>query len=136
MYPDRLGKTLEVCDWVGMDVKGPFKDYPKVTQVENSGALAERSLKLLLASGVDYEIRTTVHPTLLSQADILEMAGVLGGLGVRNFVLQRFQPKGCSDQALLPSRVSASAGISGEIISEDLKGRLHSMFRSFKIRNG
>lgn len=130
IYPDRFREALKFCDWVGMDVKAPFASYEKITCVADSGELAKQSLALLLESGVDHEIRTTVHPALLSEPELLEMACQLKGLGVRDYVLQVFRPQGCSDEALKGSAILQ------DVISEDLKWRLSRMFRSFKVRNG
>lgn len=129
IYPERFREALKLCDWVGMDVKGPFQSYEKITQVANSGELAKQSLKLLLESGVDHEIRTTVHPALHSELELMEMAGQLSRLGVRDYVIQIFRPAGCSDQAL-------KEFVPEDSVSEDLKQRLSSLFRSFKVRAG
>ncbi len=129
MYPDRLREALALCDWVGMDVKAPFHAYEKITQVTNSGEVVKQSLRLLLESGVDHEIRTTVHSALLSKAQLLEMAGELSGLGVQNYALQIFQARGCLDEELNGSSVLGEASL------DDLEQLLSPFFNSFKIRN-
>lgn len=100
MYPNRLAAVLPLTDWVGMDVKAPFADYARITGVEHSGNAVEESLGLLLASGVAYEIRTTVHPALLSDDEVVGMALDLAGRGVRHYALQAFRPQGCRDERL------------------------------------
>ncbi|PKO61543.1 MAG: anaerobic ribonucleoside-triphosphate reductase activating protein, partial [Betaproteobacteria bacterium HGW-Betaproteobacteria-17] len=40
MYPQRLAAVLPLVDWVGLDVKAPFADYPRVTSVTGSGERA------------------------------------------------------------------------------------------------
>ncbi len=128
MYPDRLRKALRFCDWVGMDVKAPFHLYEKITQKERSGIEPKKSVGVVLESGVDYEFRTTMHRALLSEEDILEIAGDLSAMGVSNFVLQSFQPKGCPDETLKNSPVSEA------LISQELANKLASLFKNFKIR--
>jgi len=87
-----LWKNFEKClpytDWVGFDMKAPFDDYEKITKAKKSGEYAKKSLKMLLASGVDYEVRTTASPDDLSIDDIYKLADDLKELGVKNFVLQ------------------------------------------------
>jgi pyruvate formate lyase activating enzyme len=86
-YPDRLESLLPLLDWVGLDIKGLPEDYPDITGVPGSGDGAWRSLEVLLASGVAYEVRTTAPPTWA--ADQLEaLAERLAGMGVKRYALQ------------------------------------------------
>ncbi len=128
IYPDPFREVLPLCDWVGMDIKAPFDCYEKITQTKNSGASIRQSLKALLESGVDHEIRTTWHPALLSEAEILEMAKELSGMGVERYVIQGFQPKGCGDSGL------KGVGAGREIMSAELRSTLSSLFNSFMVR--
>jgi len=57
-------------------------------------------LHAVLDSGVPYEIRTTVHPALLTDDDLLAMAAELRADGVRRWILQLFRPEGCRDRDL------------------------------------
>jgi pyruvate formate lyase activating enzyme len=101
MYPQRLEAVLPLIDWVGMDVKAPFADYPRTTSVAGSGERAFAGLQQVLASGVDHEIRTTVHPALLRDADLADMARDLAARGVKHYVIQAFRSQGCRDEGLL-----------------------------------
>lgn len=92
--PERFAALLPSLDWVGFDVKAPFWTYPRITGVEGSGDKALASLRRLIASGIRYEVRTTVHPFLLSPADLLELKAQLLDLGVENFVVQQFSSRG------------------------------------------
>jgi pyruvate formate lyase activating enzyme len=99
--PAHLKKVLPEVDWVGMDIKAPFEKYEKITKAAHGGEKARECAKLIIETGVDHEFRTTVHPLLLSHEDILEMAKALFSMGAKQFALQRFQPKGCKDEALV-----------------------------------
>ncbi len=99
-YPRRLAEILPLVDWVGLDAKAPFTDYERVTGVAGSGAPALASLEHVLASGVDHEIRSTVHPALLADSDVVSLAGDLSARGVKRYVLQPFRSQGCADVAL------------------------------------
>ncbi len=98
--PSRLAAVLSLCDWVGFDLKAPFDDYAAITGVPDSGRDGRESLRLLLASGVAYEIRTTVHPRLIAGETLLRMAADLTTLGVRRWVLQPF--RAYAGAALMP----------------------------------
>lgn len=128
MYPERLEKALEHCDWVGMDVKAPFRLYEKVTLRGQSGIAPRRSVGIVLESGVEHEFRTTVHPALLSEEDILEIARDLSAMGALNFVLQAFQPNNCLDEVLKNEPVPEG------LISQKLENQLRTIFKNFKIR--
>ncbi len=73
--PHILGELLErrLIDYVAMDNKMPAS---RTWTLPGGARLFERfeeSLARLQASGIPYEIRTTVHPGLLDEADILQM---------------------------------------------------------------
>jgi len=103
MAPERFKALLPWIDWVGFDVKAPFDDandsanpgkYARITQVESSGANALASLRLLLASGIEYEVRTTVHPALLTLEDMFELRDQLLSLGATHYAVQHFRTPG------------------------------------------
>jgi len=100
MIPQRLAAVLPLVDWVGMDVKAPFADYPRITGAAGSGVCAQAGLRHVLASGVEHEIRTTVHPALLTDADLGHVARDLAARGVRRYVIQAFRSQGCGDETL------------------------------------
>lgn len=102
-FPDRLEALLPRLDWVGFDVKAPFDAYAAITGVADSGARARASLDLLLASGVEYEVRTTLHPALIDDAALDALATELAALGVASYVLQPFRAEGCADADLARS---------------------------------
>lgn len=100
IYPQRLRDLLPKADWVGFDVKAPFPEYAQTTGVSGSGVPAQRSLAYLLASGVEYEVRTTRHPALLPPEKLAAMAISLRREGVEKFALQEYRPHGCIDLQL------------------------------------
>jgi len=105
MVPERFAALLPWVDWVGFDVKAPFSAYSRITGVERSGVKALQSLRLLLESGVAYEVRTTLHPALLSSDDMLELQQELLDLGVKAYAVQHFRPEGVRS-----GRLSSLAG--------------------------
>lgn len=102
IFPDFLAPVLPLVDWVGLDVKAPFDArHDRVTQKEGSFAAPAESLRLLLASGVAYELRTTVHRDLLGEADLAEISRSLESLGAQPTKIQPFRPEGCADPGLI-----------------------------------
>ena len=117
-YPDRLSELLPLLDWVGFDVKAPFDDYPRLTGVPGSGARARESLLRLLASGVAYEVRTTVSPDLFDPETLCDLASVLADLRVTRYALQACRAKGgtVADPA-------SGATVSASLLPEPLRAR-------------
>ena len=101
--PERLAALLPWLDWVGFDVKAPFDEYARVTGVPGSGEKALASLRLLAASGVAFEVRTTVHPALLDEAALTRLRADLAGLGLHDHRVQAFRAAGCRDPVLVAS---------------------------------
>lgn len=101
IYPKQLKEILPLVDWVGLDVKAPFADYARITGVPGSGERAQACLDLVLQSGVEHEIRTTVHPALLSDEEVQSITHDLARRGARQHVLQPFRARGCTDAALI-----------------------------------
>ena len=102
MAPERFESLLPCIDWVGFDVKAPFSVYSRITGVEESGDKALTSLRMLLASGISYEVRTTFHLALLTLPDMLELRDQLLALGVTRYVVQRFRSEGTCASRLPP----------------------------------
>lgn len=126
-YPIRLGELLPLLSWVGMDIKAAFADYDRVTGAPESGEKARASAKLLLASGVPHEFRTTVHPLLHTRDSLLCLAEELRELGARHYVLQEFRAQGCADEAM-------SAHPAQALLDDELCGRIGEMFETFSVR--
>jgi pyruvate formate lyase activating enzyme len=111
-----------------MDIKAPFSSYDRITQVPGSAARARESLSLLLGSGVEHEIRTTLHAGLLSHAQVLELAHELAGMGVQHFVLQSFRTQGCAEPLLCQ-------GDGGNFAWDLLRAEIQPLFQRFSIRS-
>ena len=129
IYPRRLKRLLPLLDWVGFDIKTSFADYSSVTGIAAGITGARESLHALLQSGVEYEVRTTVHPDLIHPNTLTTLAQTLAGLGVRRYVLQEFRARGCADGTL---RASPTAGY----LDDDYCRGLRGLFESFELRCG
>lgn len=127
VYPVRLAEILNLVDWVGLDIKAPFDDYERITAVSDSGRQALASAEAILASGVTHEFRTTIHPGLLDERDLLSLATTLSGMGVQDYALQVFRPQGCRDAGL--NAMTAAGYPSSEVVS-----RIAPLFPRFTLR--
>jgi pyruvate formate lyase activating enzyme len=109
--PDALERLLGagLLDHVGLDVKAPLHKYPAVTRAGMAPTTITRSISVVLASGVDHELRTTWLPSLLSKDDLLEIAGMVRGC--RRWVIQRFVPSKSLDLAVIGERPPDEAGL-------------------------
>ncbi|MBN8778405.1 MAG: anaerobic ribonucleoside-triphosphate reductase activating protein [Thiobacillus sp.] len=119
MYAQRLAEVLPLVDWVGLDVKAPFADYARITGAAGSGERALAGLQQVLASGVDHEIRTTVHPALLGDTAVIGLARDLADLGVKRYVIQAFRSQGCQDDSL---RLSGTRERPLQTVGEQMAG--------------
>lgn len=105
-YPKRLREVLPLCDWVGLDIKALPEDYPVITQIPRSGEKAWESLEILLASGVDHQIRTTPMPGT-SSSRLQLLSNTLRLKGVPEHVLQECRTQHSLDPTLSPYSRSA-----------------------------
>lgn len=87
VYPDRLEAALDTLDWVALDAKGPLEDYPAIVRARGAGDRFRRSLEIVLGSGLDYEIRTTLHADATPEK-LIRFAGWLARRGVRRYAWQ------------------------------------------------
>lgn len=101
--PQCLRKILPLVDWVGLDIKAAFDDYAGITESPMSGRRARQSLALLLESGIDYEVRTTVHPHLLPPVKLLNLARELASCGVRQYAVQEHRATGSAECSVTPA---------------------------------
>ncbi len=100
-YPRKLEALLPLVDWIGFDVKAPRHLYRAITRVGGETTSADQaftSLRLVLDSGVDVQVRTTVDPTVLSDDDVRALTATLRELGVQDHVLQEVRPDGTTSE--------------------------------------
>jgi pyruvate formate lyase activating enzyme len=80
----------ELINYVALDYKAMPTNFEKITQSKLFIPF-EKSLLLLLQSGIPFEVRTTVHSELLNTKDIQEMIGYLENAGYTgNYYIQHF----------------------------------------------
>ena len=124
--PAGFANALRHADWVGFDVKALAEDCQSITQVRNSGAANWRSLDTLLASGIEYECRTTVHWHLIDPPRLLLLAQRLQANGVQRFAVQMVRTASMLDAQLSSSPAQAAL--------PELWSRLRELFPAFVLR--
>ncbi len=97
--PDKIENLIlrGLIDCVAMDIKAPLREakYDEVGGVSCNLADIERSIKLIMESGIENEFRTTVCPAFLNKSDIVEIAQNI--VGASRYILQSFRPTNCLD---------------------------------------
>ena len=89
--PEVLAKLLEekLLDYIAMDFKASLDKYEKVVGVKINCQNLEKSVKIIINSGLPYEFRTTVVPGLHEIFDFESMGAVLKG--AKAWYLQKFK---------------------------------------------
>ncbi len=95
-YPERLAALLDegLLDYVAMDIKNSEREYGKTAGISN-GLLLDRvkeSIRIVMASGIGYEFRTTLVKGLHTAESVLAAAELIRG--AERYYLQRFTDSG------------------------------------------
>lgn len=85
--PKMFEEVLPLIDWVGLDVKALPETYAGITGRINAGKTVFDALKLVVGSGKNYEVRTTIHNNE-SAMDLCHLAKILSELGIQNYSIQ------------------------------------------------
>ncbi len=129
VYPDRFKELLPLLDWVGFDMKAPWSKYGLLTGRTGGITTAVwESLRHLIESGVDYEVRTTLDPRYLSIQDVYEIGHMLKEGGVKNYTLQKYRT---FDSDINPP---STVEINSFFEDEELMKTLRELFTDFQCR--
>lgn len=126
--PKKLAEVLPLVDWIGFDIKAPLEEkrYAEVTKTNHLQEVLQ-SLDMILASGIDFECRTTCDPRLLACADLRQMAEALHTRGVRKYFLQKYRP--------VPSDTQTTDSDCENLLSDrQLLEYLQAHFEEFEVR--
>ena len=89
-----------IVDYVAMDIKAPPAIYDRITRSPNTCIEVSRSISIILGSGVAHEFRTTWHPAVLSESELMDIVHTASNIGIKRYFLQRFQSGGVEDREL------------------------------------
>ena len=98
--PRMLEQVIErkLVDYIAMDVKAPLDErYSEIVRAEADLDSLRRSIQLIMNSGLPYEFRCTVVPTLHDEEEVRAIAEAVAGC--RMLYLQSFRPVNCLDRA-------------------------------------
>ena len=130
VYPRRLSAMLPHLDWVGLDVKGPATQFDAIVGRVGMGAAHQESLAQLLASGITFECRTTIHWRDLDLEDLDGLALDLASQGVERYAIQVARTGQCLDEAYARPVTSAPSTDDLQVLVE----RLQPAFRRLELR--
>lgn len=91
IYPEKLKQILPLIDWIGLDVKAPSDKYSILTGRSNTWIPVLSSIRLIVNSGMDYEVRTTLDPRYLTISDVYKLADELTAENVTKYTLQKYR---------------------------------------------
>jgi anaerobic ribonucleoside-triphosphate reductase activating protein len=126
-YSKRLKEVLPHVDWVGFDIKTNPEQYDALTQAAHSGEQSFLGAEAVLASGVAYEFRTTIHPSLQTPEDVLRLGQSIATMGCKHYALQLFREQGCADAALKGVQIADYPG-------QAVLAELRNLFPNFVLR--
>lgn len=89
----------QLIDYIAVDYKIPLEDYPKILKSPTPIVNLKSCFKLIFQSGIPFEVRTTLVPTIHSQ-EILKKMGeeikeIIGKRKSFIWYLQNFQSQNC-----------------------------------------
>lgn len=85
-----------LLDYIAMDIKAPLYKYEAVVSRKADILNIQKSINLIMSSGINYEFRTTVAREELSADDLIQIAGIIKG--ARLYALQKFVPSKVYDK--------------------------------------
>ena len=94
---DMLDKGL--LDYIAMDVKAPLEKYEEVVKASVKPESIAQSIQLIMNSGIDYEFKTTVPSSLLTEKDLEKICTLIKG--AKRYYLQQFVPSKTLDPAFM-----------------------------------
>ncbi len=112
--PEMLGDLVKkkLIDYIAMDLKAPLNKYQETVGVEVDYNNIEKSVKIIINSGLPYEFRTTVVPGLLVKNDFQEMGKIIKGAS--KWYLQNFK----SDTELVDAGYKKQKGYTAKEMAE------------------
>lgn len=100
--PSKLSYLVynNLIDFVAMDIKGPLNRYSEIakTAVNTQDIYTSVSSIIHGNSAIDYELRTTIVPSIISISDMTSIGELIGD--AKLYVLQQFRPEVTLDKKL------------------------------------
>jgi len=118
----------KLVDFIAVDFKATVNNYNKVIVTNFDSNIVYNNLEYMAKSGIDYEIRTTIHSDIHDKEEILTMIEEMKKIGVKNYYLQLFK---------MPPESVGKVGESNFVqgFFDDIKIQLEKSFEKTGIRN-
>ncbi len=81
----------KLVDYFAIDYKASLENYEKIVARKVDTKTIFENIKTIVDSGIEYEIRTTIHNAFFSKEDITQMIMELKSIGVENYFLQSYK---------------------------------------------
>jgi pyruvate formate lyase activating enzyme len=106
--PEMLEKLLaeNLLDYLAMDIKSAPEDYEKATGTKFYFEKIEKSVKIIMQSGVPYEFRSTCVPGFINEEAIVKMGELIQSAD--KWYLQNFK----SDAEMIDKKLTGKPGFS------------------------
>ncbi|MCX8016157.1 MAG: anaerobic ribonucleoside-triphosphate reductase activating protein [Patescibacteria group bacterium] len=128
--PEVLKKIIDkkLIDYIAMDIKAPLREekYNLAAGCKVNLEAIRESINLIKASGIDYEFRTTIVPTIHTFDDIIEIAKNIAP--AKRYYLQNFKAEKTINPQMLQIRGFSEEEI--KILIEKIK----KFFEECKLR--
>jgi len=95
---------MHLLDFIAMDIKAPLEKYENITKTKFDTLKINKSINLILNSNIEYEFRTTLVKSDLTNEDVLAIGNMIKN--ARNFTLQRFIPSKSIDSEFIGQTLS------------------------------
>ena len=107
-YPRRLAEILPLVDRVVLDVRAPATRYRAATGAGSSAHKVFASLRAVLDSGVELQVRSTIDPEVVSPVGVERLVAELAAQGVDDHVV--IERRGAERLAAPVRRVPVGSG--------------------------
>jgi len=109
--PDLLERVIAdgLVNCIALDVKATPERYDAASGRRDVWPTVERSIAVVLGSGLDHEFRTTVCPGITEPTDLPRIAERLAG--GRSYAIQQFRPERTLDPALASAQPPAPSAL-------------------------
>ena len=93
-FPEKLKTVFDegLADYIAMDIKSSKENYSLAAGAEADVSAVSKSVDLIMASGADYEFRTTAVKEIHTAEDFKAIANWISG--AKNYFIQQFNDSG------------------------------------------
>ena len=95
--PRKVAELTKAVDYIAVDIKSSPARYSHASGIGIDLKRLQRSIEILMDSGIEYEFRTTCVPGFVGEEDLEEIGKLIEGS--RLYALQQFRPGTTLDPA-------------------------------------